>query len=216
MKNGDWIMYTHVIFNKYLYIDFFKNLKVLESKLFEEIAINREIENKSNFENYLYEIIETVRISLMTFNQDKESNNLNCTILKYSDKLNDFKLNKNYIDEIESFKRKLLDEIYNLQNNLIKIPEYKSIYAKSQKSSSGNKKIIWKKQLNQLVDFYLRQIDAGYIETDRENLKDFIINNFIYKGEILSENTINTYLDPNKKNEKLPKGNKKIVPEDFL
>jgi hypothetical protein len=93
MKNGDWIMYTHVIFNKYLYIDFFKNLKVLESKLFEEIAINREIENKSNFENYLYEIIETVRISLMTFNQDKESNNLNCTILKYSDKLNALKGN---------------------------------------------------------------------------------------------------------------------------
>lgn len=216
MKNGGWINYTNIIFNKYSYNEFFKNLEVFKSKLFEEIDFNREVENKSNFENYLYEIIETISTCLNNFNQDKDSNNFNCTILKHSNQLKDFKLDKTYLDEIEKFKRTLLDEIYSLQNRLIQIPEYKNIHTKSQKSLTGNKKIIWKKQLNQLVDFYLSQIEMGYIETDRDNLRDFIINNFTHKGETISENTINTYLDPNKEHEKLPKGNKKIDPSDFL
>jgi hypothetical protein len=134
-----------------------------------------------------------------------------------------------FIDEFEkhelfdSFKNGIQEFFMTLNNRLVTLAlflEVIELYQKgkniSKKSTSGNNKIEWKKQVNQLVDFYLNLLNHGLIETDRSNLGLFLINNFTYKGDSLSENTINTYIDPNKEFDKLPKGNKKINPEDFL
>ena len=125
-------------------------------------------------------------------------------------------LDATYLNIISDFKRKLLEKNFEFQDRLISIPEYKNIHRKSQLSLSGNKKIDWKKQSNQLVDFYIKQLEGELIETDVENLKLFLLNNFTHNGQPLNKNSLNTYFDPNKKFEKLPKKHKQINPMDFL
>jgi hypothetical protein len=216
IKNGEIIFEIGVDFNEYLEDGFFKSFEMLQNKLFEEINFNKEMEDKPGFENYLIDIKYAVDFILGHFANDKNTNKLSWENMKFSEQLKDFNLNVFYLDRIEIFKRTLYDKIIDLQSRLIKIHEYKNIHFRNQKSLSGNKKIEWKKQLNQLVDFYLNQIEQGFIETDSTNVKDFLINNFTWKGKPLSESTIATYIDPNKELEKLPKEHKKINPSDFL
>lgn len=216
IKEGKYISKLDVTFNGSLTEYFFKKLDVIQNNIIEEIDFNKGIANKHDFENYLFDIKRSVDFILGFFANNKITNELSWGNLKYSDLLNDFNLNEIYLDNIEIFKRTLYDKMIDFQTRLIIIPEYKDIHPKSQKSLTGNIKIEWKKQINQLVDFYLSQLEEDFIETDTDNLKNFLLNNFTWKGKPLSENTIATYFDPNKKFEKLPKGNKKINPSDYL
>lgn len=167
---------------------FLKKIEKLPNDLNAEISRNREIGQKEEFENYLFSIKQTIDIIISCLYSNRE----------------------------EPLKRMVLEKIFELQELLMKIPEYKTIYKKGHTSPSGNEKIVWKKQVNQLVDFYLRQLEQGYIETEPENLKLFLINNFTWKGKSLVESSMDTYFDPNKKFEKLPKDKKQMNPKDLL
>lgn len=128
---------------------------------------------------------------------------------------------KNNLDSFFKASLQMLYHIYierinNISQILGKNDFYKALHNRLTLSATGNKKIIWNKQINQLVDFYLNLLKAGIIETDRANLRDFIINNFTHKGNPISEKTITTYFDPNKEFEDLPKNHKKINPKDFI
>jgi hypothetical protein len=216
VKEGKYSSLLHVSFNEYPADYYFKIFDDLQNNLLGEINYNRDIGDKLKFENYLFDIKEVIDLQLSNIENDKTTNKLNIKNLIFSDKLKDFKLDKIYLDDIERFKKTFYDKMISFQGRLIKIPEYKEIHLKNQKSLAGNNKIEWKGKLNRLVAFYLKQIDDGLVETDRENLRPFLINNFTWKGKSLSENSIKTYLDPNKELEDLPKGYEKLSLKDFL
>jgi hypothetical protein len=216
VKNGKIIFELDVTFNQYLLDGFFDSFDILKDKLFEEIDFNKENEDKQVFDNYLFDIKGVVDFIIGHFTNDKITNELFWGNMKFSEELQEFNLNEFYLNKIKIFKRTLYEKMVNLQSRLIKIPEYKHIKYKNQKHYLGNTKIEWNKQLNQLVDFYLNQLEHGLIDTEKENLKKFLINNFTFKRMSLSESSVATYLDPNKKTDKLPKENKKLKPSDFL
>ena len=118
--------------------------------------------------------------------------------------------------DIQNFYGELNQKIIKLCLFLEEIDTYKKCKAASKKSSWGNKKIDWNTNVNKLVAFYLMQIRDGLIVIKEEDLGPFLINNYTCRGKPLNEFTIPTYLDPNKRDDDLPKSYTHLNLKDFL
>lgn len=173
---------------------FFKKLEKLGKELVAEINYNRELGVKKEFEEYLLSIKEAMDHIIFGL--------------------------KSNIQESDLIRR-ISEEVYELQGQLIMIPEYKAIQIKGQKSPSGNQKIDWKEQVNQLVDLHIWMAEQGHIDldlnkaSDKEILVTFLLNNYTWKGKPLSESSMKTIIDPNRAFDKRPKEKKQIRPKTY-
>jgi hypothetical protein len=183
----------------------------------EEVNTNLALElHKSLINSYFNDVINTLRNIFNRLKHDETTGSWDYDGLNINKDFQDYDLFKHFRNPQHTFLPSFNEKLVGLELFLISKEEYKKCRQRVTESLLGNTKIEWKKQVNQLVDFYLKQIEKGLIETDRKNLKAFLINNFNWNGTSLSESTIDTLLDQNKANEKLPKPHKAIDPKDFL
>ena len=175
--------------------------KELIEDLIKEIEMNSNAWDKQSSLAYFSELNSLLTNTLSEFeflpNEDNYefhgSNYIDC------DKQKVYEIGKSLLLPQWTITFKLLYELHVL---LMDYSDYSEIDRKKLKSPAGNKKLNWTSKLNGLVLIFLELQEQGFISNKPEDLKDFLINNFTYKDEVLSETTILTYLDPNKRDEK--------------
>jgi hypothetical protein len=166
-------------------------------------------------EDYFMTILDFINDFNANCHYDPSTNSYYYEKINIVDQLKSPNLDDYFSSQFDGIHRIVFEKVFDLNIKLKKNKDFLELSHKKRKSNSGNNKIEWKLPLNQLVSFYFKQLN-NTIETDRDNLKSFLLNNFTFKGKNLSENTLNTYFDPNREFEKLPKDGKGPNPTDFL
>jgi hypothetical protein len=220
-KTGERMEVGIIFFNgTHGYNNFLSLVDRLIKNVLSEIDHNEQLYWDNNEkEDYFLKISDFINNYNKKFQYDPFTNSYFTKIITIAEPLNSPDINDYFIHDIQGIKaisRTLYEKYSELDIKLKIIPDYLTIINKKRKSTFGNKKIEWNPKLNKLVGFYFKQIEDGLIDTDLENLRLFLINNYTWRGKPLSESTIATYLDPNKKLEDLPKCYEGLSLKDFL
>jgi hypothetical protein len=204
-----------VTFNRESSVSFFNSLEKHHDKFFKEISINILIkDNKIMLHNYLKEAYEFFTEITNEIYYDITLKKWICGFAHLNDKFMLNKLDGYFNHQIQNFFEDLNTKINTMVIHLNEIEEYNECVKNIETSSHGNSKIIWTKNSNQLVYFFLKMIEKGIIDTSHENLKKFIFNNFLDKNRIeLNEYTLDTYFKPSAG--KHPKRGQ-VDPGDFI
>jgi hypothetical protein len=182
---------------------------------FNEISTNRALMvDKISIHIYFKEVYELFNPILNEINYDDQAKKWSCNFASYTERFSKNDLDKYFSRSIQEFFMLLNDYIIDIKVNLNNIEEYRECLNNIEVSTQGNLKIVWSENTNKLVDYFLKMVEGGLIDTSHENLKRFIINNFLDKNSReLSQATIDTYFKPSAG--KSPKRDP-IDPGDFL
>jgi hypothetical protein len=202
-------------FNKKSHKEYFNSLDNLQDTFFKEISTNNLLNiDKQLIHNYFKDVYEFFIAISNGINYDSLTKKWVCGFIYFNENFLLNKLDAYFQNGIENFIEKLNEKIVAIMVHLNEIEGYRECVINIETSPQGNLKIIWTKYSNQLVYFFLEMIEKEIIDTTPENLKRFLINNFLDRDGIeLNEYTIETYFKPSAG--KYPKrGN--VNPGDFL
>jgi hypothetical protein len=202
-------------FNRKSSESFFTTFKTLQNEMFKEISVNRLLKiDKSLILNYFKDLFNFFTEISNKITYDVILNKWACGFCYFNDQFLQNKLNEHFNQKIQYFYKELNDNIIAVMVHLNEIEEYNACVINIKTSPQGNSKIKWTKNTNQLVYFFLELKEDGIIDTTQDNLKRFIINNFLDKDDMeLNEYTIDTYFKPSAG--KYPKRGR-VDPQNFL